>query len=230
MQAGMNKALLPLAGQPVLAWSLAMWQQPAERIYVAAQLVDWPHMQPVLAPYGQQARLVVGGSSRAASLAQALAALPPGDDETAELIAVHDGARPLTSAADIQRVIAAAEVHGAAILAAPVTDTVRFRESTGEHNSPLQANGLCGEVVPREQLIAAQTPQIFRRDWLLAAYAQADEQQLSTVTDDAALLQACGYSCAYVWAEKPNLKLTTPEDLHIAETLLKLRSTEANSC
>jgi len=211
MGAGRNKTLLPLAGRPVLCHVLDMWQGLADSIVVAAAQADWRQTGAICAAYNSALQMVEGGDSRAASLARALAVLEPNADEATELVAVHDAARPLTSHADIKRVIAAAQRHGAAILAAPITDTLRYQ---GE-------GGLCGPLLPRERLLAAQTPQIFRRDWLCQAYAQADEADLTNISDDAALLQAQGHKCAYVWAQAINLKLTQPEDMVMAEAILK---------
>ncbi|MCL2495887.1 MAG: 2-C-methyl-D-erythritol 4-phosphate cytidylyltransferase [Clostridiales bacterium] len=213
MEAGRNKVLLPLAGRPVLCHVLDMWQNLADSIVVAAAQADWRQTGAICATYNIAIQMVEGGASRAASLARALAVAEPGAGGAAELAAVHDAARPLTSHADIRRVIAAAQRHGAAILATPITDTLRYQ---GE-------GGLCGPVLPRERLLAAQTPQVFRRDWLSEAYAQASEAELAAISDDASLLQARGRECAYVWAQGINLKLTQPVDMIMAEAIIKMR-------
>jgi 2-C-methyl-D-erythritol 4-phosphate cytidylyltransferase len=181
----------------------------AAELLVAARPEDWPAVSALIAPYGKTARLIAGGEHRAGSVALALKELEYGPPE---LIAVHDAARPLTAKSDIERVIEAAKRTGAAILAAPLSDSIHW-----------QAQGLCGAPLPREQLLAAQTPQIFRAGWLISAYAAADETALAAATDEAALTLAAGYPCAYVWAENINLKLTRPQDLAIAEAIIKER-------
>jgi 2-C-methyl-D-erythritol 4-phosphate cytidylyltransferase len=210
MGGALNKALLPLAGRPVLTHVLEMWQGLATDILVAVRPEDWQAAAAIAAPYGQAVRLIAGGEYRAASVAQALWALA--QDTLPQLIAVHDAARPLTASNDIKRVIDAAQRTGAAMLAAPLDDTIRW-----------QAEGLCGALLPRAQLLAAQTPQIFRAGWLVSAYAAADEAALAAATDDAALTLAAGYPCAYVWASCANFKLTRPEDVALAEALLQTR-------
>ena len=211
MGGAQNKALLPLAGRPVLAHVLEMWQGLAIQIVVAARADDWQAVSAITAPYGKAARLTAGGEHRSVSVALALKAL---DNNTPpELIAVHDAARPLTAVSDIKRVIEAAKRAGAAILAAPLDNTIRRRSEE-----------FCGETLPREQLLAAQTPQVFRGEWLMAAYAAADKAALAAATDDAALVMAAGYPCAYVWAEHANFKLTRQEDMAMAEAIIKERS------
>jgi len=212
MGGGMTKALLPLVGRPVLAHVLEMWQGFAEKMIVVVRPEDWPAAQKLIAPYGPNARLAKGGETRAASVAQALAVLQQ-EGGAPEWIAVHDAARPLTARSDIERVIEEATKKGAAILAAPLNDTVRW-----------QAGGDCGELLSRELLLNAQTPQIFCGAWLISAYAAADPAALAAATDDAALVMAVGYPCAYIWAEHANLKLTRPEDLALAEAIIKMRA------
>lgn len=210
MGGAVNKALLPLAGRPVLSHVLDMWRDFAEETVVTARAADQAALAALIAPYGVAVRLTEGGKQRAHSVARALKTLDK--DNLPELIAVHDAARPLTSPTDISLVIEAAEREGAAILAAPLNDTIRF-----------QAEGKCGAPLPRQELLAAQTPQIFRADWLVSAYALATEPTLAAATDDASLVMSAGYPCSYVWAAYENIKLTRPEDLVLAEAIVKER-------
>ena len=209
-----NKALLPLAGRPVLEYVLDMWQGLAEEIVVAARPEDRPAVAAIAAPYGAMVSLTEGGANRALSVARALKVLYCG--KLPELIAVHDAARPLTAKSDIELVIKAAKRKGAAILAAPLNDTIRYQD---------EEEGLCGALLPRGRLLAAQTPQVFRADWLLSAYSAADGAALAAATDDANLVMSAGYPCAYVWAGHENLKLTRPEDVAIAEAILSFLHT-----
>ncbi|MCL1816368.1 MAG: 2-C-methyl-D-erythritol 4-phosphate cytidylyltransferase [Clostridiales bacterium] len=208
MGSAANKALLTVAGKPVLRYVLDMWQDIATEILVAARLDDWSAINDIAASYGGAIRLVAGGKHRAASVMQALATFD--NNALPDLIAVHDAARPLTKKRDIIKVIEAAKHKGAAILAAPIVNTIRYRVGDS-----------CGAFLPRDELLAAQTPQIFLAKRLMAAYAAADETTLAKATDDAALVISAGYPCAYVWASSSNLKLTYPEDLLVAEAILR---------
>jgi len=205
-----SKALLPLAGQPVLAHVLEMWKNIATEMVVAVRPQDRRAATVVLAPYGAAARLVEGGEYRAESTALVLSSL--NIENSSQLIAIHDAARPLTAENDIRRVIEAAKREGAAILAAPLNDTIRYH-----------VEGKCGVVIPRSDLLAAQTPQVFRADWLFSAYAAANEAKLKDATDDATLVIEAGYSCSFVWAESANLKLTYREDFLLAEEIINKR-------
>ena len=212
MGGAVNKALLSLAGRPLLTHVLDTWLKVAESLVVVTRPQDWQAVSAIIAPYGKAVRLAAGGANRAASVAQGLQALA--DAGPPELIAVQDAARPLTANSDIRQVIEAAKREGAAILAAPLGDTVRRR-----------LGGFCGETLPREHLLAAQTPQIFRAAWLFAAYNAANKTALAAATDDASLVMAAGYPCAYVWAQHANFKLTYREDVALAEAIVKERLT-----
>lgn len=147
-------------------------------------------------------RTAVGGATRSASVRAGLACLP--DD--ADVIAVHDAARPLASRALFDRVVAAVRAGAdAAVPGLPVTDTVkRVRDN------------LVVETVPRDDLVVVQTPQAFRRVALEAAHAGD-----GVGTDDAALVEAAGGTVVVVEGESRNLKVTLADDLQLAEALLR---------
>jgi 2-C-methyl-D-erythritol 4-phosphate cytidylyltransferase len=126
-------------------------------------------------------------------------------------VLVHDSARALVTAALVARVAADAVQHGAAIAALPLEDTLK-RVSLD----------VIEDTVPRAGLWRAQTPQGFRRAWLEAAHAQAT----GVATDDAALVEAIGHRVRVTRADPSNFKITTPEDLRLAEALLSARPTE----
>ena len=149
-----------------------------------------------------------GGAERFESVANALALTVP----EADFIAVHDAARPCATPTLIDAVFARAAESGAAILAVPVSDTVKRDDGAGR----VQA------TVPRQGLWLAQTPQVFRRDWLLDAYARRAD--LGTgVTDDAQLVEAAGHAAPLVPGSAFNVKITTREDLDLAEAILRAR-------
>ncbi|HTM01273.1 MAG TPA: 2-C-methyl-D-erythritol 4-phosphate cytidylyltransferase [Candidatus Omnitrophota bacterium] len=150
------------------------------------------------------ARALAGGATRQESVRLGLESLDP----RASYVAVHDVARPLATAALIERVFAAAREHGAAIPALPIRDTVK--EVEGDHVT---------RSVPREKLVGAQTPQIFSRAILARAHAQ--ERTTPDATDDAALVEALGLPVHVVAGEPSNLKITEPTDLIVALALLR---------
>jgi 2-C-methyl-D-erythritol 4-phosphate cytidylyltransferase len=151
--------------------------------------------------------LALGGDERWQSVENALAKI----SEEIAFVAVHDAARPLISRDDFDRVLAAAREKGAAILGEPIVGTVKRCNSDG-----------CIEAtVPRERLYQAQTPQVFRRDWLVQAYAT---RKAAHPTDDAALVEDLGHRVHMVSGSRMNIKLTTAEDLRWAELAIKSRS------
>ena len=139
-----------------------------------------------------------GGAERHLSVAKGLAAVSP----DAELIAIHDAARPLISQADILATVAAAKEHGAASLARRVTETLKRSDGADFTQAPLS----------RENLWFIETPQIFRADLLRAAYSHVVENDLK-VTDETSALEAIGVKTKLVASTSPNPKITTPADL-----------------
>jgi 2-C-methyl-D-erythritol 4-phosphate cytidylyltransferase len=153
-------------------------------------------------------RVAQGGGERFESVANALQVLAA----EADFVAVHDAARPCVTEEQINTVFASAEKTGAAMLAVPVSDTIKRGDKDGKVR----------ETVPREGLWLAQTPQVFRRDWLVAAYS--DRARLGkNVTDDAQLVEAAGHPVYLVAGSASNLKITTREDLALADAVLKAR-------
>ncbi|MGE3408911.1 MAG: 2-C-methyl-D-erythritol 4-phosphate cytidylyltransferase [Pirellulales bacterium] len=148
--------------------------------------------------------VVLGGDERADSVERALARVNPDID----YVAVHDAARPCLADEWINRVFAAAEKTGAAILAVPVTGTLKRVD--GEDNIQ--------ETVGRQGLWEAQTPQVFRRQLLQEAYARREG---FNATDEAQLVERMGQKVSVVRGSPINLKITTQEDLRLAEAALK---------
>ncbi len=213
--AGHNKLLLPLAGEPVLVHTVRAFQaQPAiERIGVIVRPEDRPALERcfgVGAGRGKLLPWIPGGAQRQDSVYNGLAALA---SDPPAWVLVHDGARPCCSAALIARVLAALAEAGAAhgvVPVLPLNDTVR------------RLSGGRSEVVPREGLFRTQTPQGFHWDALWAAHRAARARGLQG-TDDAQLLEADGGTVAFVEGEPDNIKITTAEDLRLAEWLLRGR-------
>lgn len=200
--AGRPKALVELAGRPLLEWSLDVLAAVPEidRIVVALPVG-------VEAPEGTIG--VLGGAVRSESVLRALEASGAGDP-----VLVHDAARPLLSIELVRATLAAVEQKGvdAAIAATPVTDTIK--QADGE--------GLVTQTLDRAGLWAVQTPQVFRRKALERALEVPDEV-LAQATDDAWLIERAGGRVAIVPAPKDNLKVTTMLDLELAELFLAQR-------
>ncbi len=198
---GGPKAFVPLAGRPMLDWSIDALRQVAaiEQIVVALP-------EGFEAPQGTVG--VVGGAARSQSVLNALAAADP----RAELVVVHDAARPLVSGELIEACIAALDQDGrwdAAIAAAPVKDTIkRSADGVGVLETP-----------SRSELWAVQTPQVFRRAALESALDRP-EAELAAASDDAMLVEADGGRVRLVHCVRENFKVTTAADLALAEQLL----------
>jgi 2-C-methyl-D-erythritol 4-phosphate cytidylyltransferase len=203
--AGAPKALIELAGRPLVQWSIdAMCEvQGIEEIVLALP----PGTPP---PRGVTA--VDGGAARSDSVRRALAAAGPGDP-----VIVHDAARPLVTGAIVQAVVAALAADAAAqaaIAAAPVTDTVKR-----------VSDGAVSETLERSGLWAVQTPQVFRRSALERALDVPDEV-LAEATDDAWLIERQAGRVIVVRTTEENLKITTSLDLQVAGALLARRASE----
>ncbi len=147
-----------------------------------------------------------GGANRQDSVARGLAAADP----NAGYVAVHDGARPLVSPEDIDRCVSAAIKHRAAALARRATETMKRSD----------AEDFSAEAVSRENLWCMETPQAFEAPLLRDAYAAVTTRGLS-VTDEVSAVQAVGTRVKFIQSRHPNLKITTPADLALAEALLR---------
>ncbi|WP_165245015.1 2-C-methyl-D-erythritol 4-phosphate cytidylyltransferase [Paludisphaera soli] len=155
--------------------------------------------------------VVVGGAERADTVAAALARVK----DSCDFVAVHDAARPCVTPAQVAAVFQAARERGAAMLAVPVADTIKRANAEGD----------VAETVPRDGLYLAQTPQAFRRDWLVEAYERRD-REAKAATDDAQLVEAIGRPIALVPGSSSNLKITTREDLNLARAIFAAREDE----
>ena len=159
------------------------------------------------------AEVISGGSERFDSVANALARIP----DSVPFVAVHDAVRPLTPHALIDSVFSVAAKLGAAMLAVPVADTLKQVES---------ATSRITGTLSREGLWQAQTPQVFRRDWLAESYARRTEIT-TPITDDAQLVEAMGHPVTVVAGSVVNFKITTKDDLDLAVAVLKARGTKS---
>jgi len=206
--AGVNKVLLPLGDRPVLAWSVrdALAVDDVRRVVIVVRPADRTAVAEALAPHLGAAEVVLvdGGSTRHASEWAALQLLAPAIEAgELDLVAIHDGARPLAGVALFKATLDSARTHGGAIPVVPVRD--------------LLTTGLAPVA---GELGGVQTPQAFRADLLLAAHRAAAESGFEG-TDTAAVLAEHGdVAVAAVAGSPANLKITFPEDVTLAERLL----------
>ncbi len=153
-------------------------------------------------------KAVEGGSERHESITKALAAV----SDDAELVAVHDAVRPCVSTAMIDAVFAEAAKTGAAVLASPLSGTIKR----------VSDSGVIDETVSREGLYEAQTPQVFKREVILEAYTKIGEIS-EPVTDDAQVVEASGHPVSVVASDMTNLKITRKPDMTLAAAIIKSR-------
>ena len=199
------KALVTLAGRPMLDWSVAALGNVAA---VTEIVVALPEGELAAAPPGTVA--VAGGDTRSASVRAALLAAGDGDP-----VIVHDAARPLAAPSLFERALADLERHGsdAAIAAAPVSDTIK---QVGGDGRTVES------TLDRARLWAVQTPQVFRRAALERALDLSDAD-LARATDDAWLVERTGGVVHVIGSDPQNMKITTRQDLRVAELLLSER-------
>lgn len=223
MGAAQNKMFLPLAGQPVAAHAIAAFERSplVNEIIVMAHPDELARIhEEVIAPsaFTKVSGVFAGGASRHQSEERALdtlrARITTGE---IALVMIHDGARPLTTADDIARLIAAVRAlpqPGGALLATPV--------SPDEHIARVGADGVVEHIYGAGELARAQTPQGFDARTLLAAYDHARSVGFEG-TDTASVVEAIGAPVAIAPGDETNIKVTTPDDLLRAEVMLRAR-------
>jgi 2-C-methyl-D-erythritol 4-phosphate cytidylyltransferase len=207
----LKKVFATLAGKPVWQHSATLF---ADHPSVAQQLlvIHPDDKELVRSKYAATLammgiELVLGGEERWQSVENALARVSP----DVSMIAVHDAARPILRKNDFDEVLSAARESGAAILGEAIHGTIKRAD----------ANHLIEGTVSREGLFQAQTPQIFRREWLIEAYAKRGDTK---PTDDAQLIEQLGHRVRIVPGSRLNIKITTSEDLRWAELAIKSQS------
>lgn len=211
---GENKLLMPLCGRPVLAHTLEVFERSrAVRDIVLVCREQDMETYRALAESSRITKLrtmVQGGATRTDSVLAGVSASP----EDAALVAVHDGARPLVSDKVITDAVRAATESGAAAPVVPVKDSIKRIE-----------NGKIAADVPRDTLAAVQTPQVFHRELLLDALQSAAASGRS-FTDDCAAVEALGQTVSATEGSYENIKVTTPEDILVAEAFMHREAAE----
>jgi 2-C-methyl-D-erythritol 4-phosphate cytidylyltransferase len=197
-----------LCGRPMLAWTVSRFEEADsidrivivvaedQLLFTGQQVID-PHR------FLKVRTITKGGATRRESVRNGLESLPI----STKLVAIHDAARPLVSPSDINRVVERAAQERAAMLAVPIPDTVKRVK-----------DGYVIGTLDRQTLYHAQTPQVFQYDLIMSAHRELAD---TAVTDDAELIEKRGFKVAVVEPTGPNLKVTTREDIQVAEIFLK---------
>lgn len=204
--AGVDKLFYPLNGRPLLLYAVDVFQKCSaiHQIAIVLNETNLKSGQELVARqgYSKATAICLGGMERSDSVAEGLKRLT-----ACSWVVVHDGARPCLGTDLIERGLAEAQETGAAIAAVPVKETIKVVDS----------ERLVKKTPYRENLWIAQTPQIFRFEIISQAYSQRKSQ----ATDDATLVESLGYQVKVYPGSYQNIKVTTPEDLVLAEIILK---------
>ena len=206
---GIDKTFAPILDKPLILHTLSVFLDcpdiqkivlvmPESNMERGRRLIE-EHMS------ADSVTLCAGGERRQDSAAKGIEALGPCD-----FVAVHDGARPCLSQGTLSNALSDAKQHGNAVVAMPVTDTIKRADS----------EGFISTTVSREALWAMQTPQVFPYNVLQRAYREVTQD----VTDDASMVERMGIKVRLTPGSPTNLKVTTPADLQIAELILKARA------
>lgn len=204
---GIDKVMAPLQGEPMLLRTVRTFAQcdVIDQIVIVTRGDLIAPVTDLCVPFEKVKAVVAGGSTRTESVYAGLNAL----SKEAQLVAVHDGARPLITEAVIDRTVRAAHSYYAAAPAVPVKDTIKVVKG-----------GVVRTTPDRKNMQAVQTPQVFDFDLLRAALKNAKIKKLE-LTDDCSAVERMGMSVKIVEGDERNIKITTPMDLKIAEMLLE---------
>ncbi len=205
-----SKQFLPLLGKPVIGYTLRAFEVSdcIAEVVVVCRESDLPRIKEIaiLENCTKVKAFAIGGATRSESVCAGISAA----SEDTTHFAIHDGARPLVLPEDIGKVVAEAIVCGAAALAVPVTDTIKVVDD----------NGFVKSTPLRSTLRAAQTPQVFAKSLYMKAL---DFTKGKDFTDDCALVETIGAKVKIVVGAYTNVKVTTPQDIPLAEGILKER-------
>ena len=206
---GIDKTFVSVLGQPLILHTLSVFLDCPDirRVVLVLPESNIEKARALLEGLNNSGKLTLcaGGERRQDSATRGLDALGP-----CRWVAVHDGARPCLSPDILQSALADARLHGSAVVAVPVTDTIKRADS----------DVFLSATVPREGLWAVQTPQVFPFTVLKRAYREVSEN----VTDDASMVERLGVKIKLTPGSPTNLKVTNPEDLDLAEMILKSRA------
>lgn len=212
MKTGVNKQFLMLRDKPVLAHTLEIFEKCdlIKDVVLVASPGEEGDCRSLLEEYGisKVIRIVSGGRERFHSVARGLGQIP----EPCDIVAVHDGARPLLLLSHLRDILQALVDHDGAVLAVPVKDTIK----------EIMDEKIVRKTLDRSTLWMIQTPQVFKKEVITYAYAKALKEGFGG-TDDASLAEHYGFRIKVVEGSYENIKITTPDDLDLAELILKRR-------
>jgi 2-C-methyl-D-erythritol 4-phosphate cytidylyltransferase len=209
---GIKKPYMDLAGKPILAHTLTIFQQcPLVNsiVVVTAKDDEARCVQDVVTAYGidKSLSIVAGGDTRQESVFNALQELSSNTD----VVVIHDAVRPFVTEEMILQSIDNANQYGSAIVAVPVKDTIKESD-----------DGFVMKTLDRYRLWAIQTPQTFKYDLIMKAHLYARDNSIQA-TDDAFLIEQIGHKVKLIMGSYENIKITTPEDIVIAKAILESR-------
>lgn len=209
------KQFRTVGDRPLLSWTITQFEK-AELINEIMLVVPEEYLlysnEKVVEPYGftKLSKIIIGGATRQMSVVKGLKAIPI----STSFVAIHDGARPIVSPDDINRVVETAQKEKAAILARPMADTVKRVEAD-----------YIITTLDREKLFRAETPQVFQYDLIFTAYQEFSGE---LATDDSYLIESRGFKVRTVIPEHLNIKVTTEKDLEIVKYLLGANNESSN--
>jgi len=205
---GVDKVFALLGGKPVVAWAVDAFDgcdQVSQIVVVVGEKnLEWCRQIMATKGWSKPIEVCAGGRRRQDSVAAGLKRL-----NKCQWVVVHDGARPLVTKGQIEEGLKAAKETGAAVAAIPVTDTIKIADD----------DSVVHQTLPRQNLWAVQTPQVFSFEIIAKAYKRVKGE----VTDDASLVEKLGYKVKLYMGAYDNIKITNPDDLALAEALLKKR-------
>ncbi len=210
-----SKQFIPLLSHPAIEYTLSAFQKCylINEIIIVCREQDKERIDSIVSDNGfsKVSSLVNGGDSRAQSVRNGITST----NKNAKYFAIHDGARPLITVEEIERVVESAFETGAATLGTSVTDTIKVVDGYNKiESTPL-----------RSQLRAVQTPQVFERELYEFALEKAGDN-FANFTDDCSLIENMGGEVEVVKGSRENIKLTTPTDIIVAESILRKRLSE----
>ena len=212
MKKGRKKPFLIVRGKPLLAYALSTLEgsRAIDDIIVAVGRSDVPRCRAIVKKYGLKKvrKVVPGGRTRFDSVKKALSSLP----KSSGVVVIHDGARPLVSRETIEDTVKACRRFDASVCGVPATSTLKFVKKDMTVNM----------TPDRRELFIIQTPQAFKRELIMKAYgARRKPRDRTYITDDSMLVEMLGYKVKVVRGSYKNIKITTRQDLVLAERLLK---------
>ncbi len=208
---GVNKILLPLGDKLVIGVTMSAFQncESVREIVIVAREQDIPEIKAEAERIGitKLAACTTGGATRQESVINGIRCI----SKETEMVAIHDGARPLVKPEHIEKAIKDARIFGGATLGVPVKDTIKTVD-----------DGIITDTPPRSSLYITQTPQVFKRKLYFEGIDFALEHNLD-FTDDCQLVEAIGGKVYMTVGDYTNIKITTPEDIKLAEVMLVIK-------